>query len=384
MLSSPDISLSPGMAPPSGKLKSVELSAAGNEFEPFQLLLRPAKDVNGLKIEPRSFVGPNGAKIEAWNVTIYYLPLYDSATFSSMSNPPHKYSDNLLRKLPDAASVKGNAYWVSVYIPSGAKPGDYSGSVDVSAAGVNKISVPVKLHVWNFQLPTVSKLRTAFDFDLTSVASYVHAGTLEEKRKLIDIYNLELWKHRVSPFAPYTFYEIKTSLEGEKIKLDFTEFDKAVALYFAKINAFNLPDFGAGSDFGLGFGKDYDRLKVEYMRAVIEHLADKGQAAKAFDCVVHNYSPDKLDAIKQEYEFCGQADSRIKVMCPCQIEKDLIGCVDIWAVPAASLNVSDVKARQAKREQVWLDVTNAPGLGDQMAEPCRRAALGHGWRGNTT
>ncbi len=47
---------------PSNKISSVKIFAARNEYEPFQIILRPAKQLDGVKVAPRSLSGPSGAK----------------------------------------------------------------------------------------------------------------------------------------------------------------------------------------------------------------------------------------------------------------------------------------------------------------------------------
>src|SRR5262249_14484467 len=52
--------------------------------------------------------------------------------------------------------------WVDVHVPKNAAPGDYTGTITVSAAGQRAVTVPVTLTVWDFELPDTPSLRTNF------------------------------------------------------------------------------------------------------------------------------------------------------------------------------------------------------------------------------
>ncbi|MCE5200118.1 DUF6067 family protein, partial [bacterium] len=217
------------------KANAVRLSAARNEFEPFQLVLRPLKQLKNVKVVPHVLSGPAGANIGAWNINVRNVGYVKTAASTSNPDP-----------LPDfkpftAVAGANSAMWVTVYVPDKTTPGDYRGTVDIMADGLAKITVPVVVHVWNFTLPSVSSLRTAFACDFNEAARQHNASTLEEKRKLVELYDLDFWRHRVAPMVPYAFHDIKASLDGDRLSLDFSDFDVAVKKLLPLFNSFNLP-----------------------------------------------------------------------------------------------------------------------------------------------
>src|SRR5262249_20398901 len=58
-------------------------------------------------------------------------------------------------------SGQTRAIWVDIFVPPGTPRGDYSGTVTITF-NEGAISVPVSLHVWNFDLPSTSSIRSLF------------------------------------------------------------------------------------------------------------------------------------------------------------------------------------------------------------------------------
>jgi hypothetical protein len=340
----------PNTQPPSGKLAAVQISAAGNEYEPFQLILRPLIDLANVKVTPRSFVGPKGAKIEAFNVTVRNVE-YVNLTADNL--PKGLYPDPLPQHSPFAAPKNRNtAVWITVYVPAKTPAGDYTSTVDITGKGLPTIKAPVRLRVWGFSLPTVSTLRTAYGCNMNRVAQFQGATTTDQKRKLVDVYNTNFWRHRLSPYRPYFFYDIKSTDTPSGPKLSFSDFDIAVQKYFPLFNSFELPGFVKARKSGER-DPEGDQKKIEYMRAVTEHLVDKGVLDKGYDYIFDEPTPEQYKQIRDAAEVVRMTDDRIKILLTEQPEEKLFGSVDIW-VPLISMYDEDqAKARQAKGEQVW-------------------------------
>ncbi len=347
--------------PPSNKIQAVQLSAAKNEYEPFQLVLRPSKQLSNVKVTPHTLVGPKGAKLDAWNIGVRVVEYVDVKEPTSADVSPGEYPDPL-PEFTSMTAIKGvnNPIWLTVYVPPKTAPGDYKGTVDITADGMKKLSVPVKLRVWNFELPTVSALRTAYGCYIGKAAEYQGATTREQRRKLVELYNMDFWRHRVAPYAPYAEYGIKGTVTDGKLTLDFSDFDVAIQKFFPMFNSFNLPGFGMGDTAGLNFGDDYDQLKVEYMRMVTEHLVNKGQIAKAYNYITDEPTEEQYKSVTQAAELCRMADQRIKVLLTEQVEQPLIGAVDIWVPVLPAYDEAKSKARQAAGEEVWWYVCCGP------------------------
>ncbi len=55
---------------PARAAKGIRIYAAGNEYEPFQLVLTPKKALGNVRVVPHTLVGQANATIGAWNVSV--------------------------------------------------------------------------------------------------------------------------------------------------------------------------------------------------------------------------------------------------------------------------------------------------------------------------
>lgn len=343
----------PDATPPSARLNAIRISAAGNEFEPFQIVLRPERDITGVKVTPRSLVGPRGFRIPAWNVTVRNVEYVNITGETSNNAPVGLYPDPLPEHTAfTAPGGRNTAVWVTAYVPPGTPAGAYTSTIDIEAPVLGKVVIPVRLHVWGFDLPSVSKLRTAYGLSMRRVWEFQGAKDIEQQRKLVDLYNIQFWRHRVSPYKPYFSYEIKHVENGKAHQLDFSEFDKAIAKYLPLFNSFQLPSFARAFRSG-GRDPEEDQEKAEYMRAVTEHLANKRQIDKGYAYIFDEPDPVHYDAIVEAAELCRASDGRIKTLLTEQVEQALVGSVDIWVPLISMYDEQKSKARQAAGEEVW-------------------------------
>lgn len=358
--SSPLIKVMRSAPIPTSSAKAVQMYAAANEYEPFQIVLTPKTRLSNIKIIPHTLVGPQQAKIAGWNISVKNVEYVNCTEPTNPDIKPGFYPDPLPDHTPFTAEAGINSsVWVTVYVSPKVPAGEYKGTIDVIGGGMGKVSVPISLRVWNFALPSVSKLRTAYGNRMEMPAKYQAATTIEQRRKLTDLYNLDFFKHRVSPFSPYANYDIGVSADGGNVKLDFAAFDTAVAKFFPLFNSYMLPHFGMEDN--LGFSKDdAGRMKIDYMRQVAEHLVDKGQLANGYDYITDEPQPDAYPGIVEAAKQVRMADQRIKILLTKKVEEKLIGSVDIWVPIMPDFDESAAKARQAKGEQVWWYAYSGP------------------------
>jgi hypothetical protein len=180
----------------------VRLAAARNEWESFQILVRSSTGVKGVRIEPGDLVGPDGRKLLAQDARLYRQhQLYLSkGTFRNANFRPGWYPDALIPfKHPITRQPLANArftavpfdlppdethgFWIDIYVPADAAAGDYVGKYQVAASDGRKREIPVTVHVWDFSLPRISTLRTAFGSPGYHLR--LHYQRLAEKRRAV-------------------------------------------------------------------------------------------------------------------------------------------------------------------------------------------------------
>ena len=140
--------------------RSIALKAAGNEYEPSQVIVIAHKsELENVRIEVSDLTGNQGT-ISASNVEIA------PQGWRKLQGEPGWVAD-MLR--PDVRSfpVKKGSFqpvWINVHVPPDTKAGTYAGNVTIHADGKKSESLNLTLDVWPFSLPKYSALPTAANF----------------------------------------------------------------------------------------------------------------------------------------------------------------------------------------------------------------------------
>ncbi|HVY49114.1 MAG TPA: glycoside hydrolase domain-containing protein, partial [Minicystis sp.] len=156
--------------------KGAALEAARNEFEAFQIVFTaPSGAASGVSAKVAGALsGPGGTSIPKRAVTLYRAAYYDVGAASNDEGAPGLWPDPLVPDVDTYVGETRNAFpfdvpagasrvvWVDVLVPADAAPGDYTGSIEIDAAGAKIGSVPISLHVGTFSLPSTPSLATQF------------------------------------------------------------------------------------------------------------------------------------------------------------------------------------------------------------------------------
>ena len=160
----------PSSTPGQTATNRIEISAARNEYEPFQVVLRPEVALTNVQVTISDFLlePPDGGnRISATNVEVClvgYVPVtLPSDYFGTLGEHPDPLVP--LNGGVDLPAGKNQPFWFTVYVPKGAVPGNYSGSVQMQS-GETSFSIPVHLRVHSFALPDVSHTFSAYNMQI--------------------------------------------------------------------------------------------------------------------------------------------------------------------------------------------------------------------------
>lgn len=163
---------------------------------------------------------------------------------SNLNRPKGMYPDALIpfvdpytgRHIEDAKylakgqNVKaGNSqgYWIDIFVSDKVRSGIYSNEITVLSNGQKIAAIPLRLTVWNFELPKKHKLKTYFG-DVRDIKSYHNVTWGSPKRKIIiKRYMLMLRDHGISPIFP-----VHPKINKETGEVIFT------SQYIGKLRAF--------------------------------------------------------------------------------------------------------------------------------------------------
>lgn len=239
---------------PGSLVKSVDLYAGRNEFEPFQIVLRTkSKDLSGVDITFSDFRSAEGAAISAKNITVYLEEFVKLQSPSSAEGGDGLWPDPLIPRIDRYANEARNGFpftlrrernqplWVEVYVPVTAHPGKYTGSARVSMAGAFQFAVPIRLTVWRFALPSTSTLKSSFGLSGINALKQ-HRGRYtndDDLHSITNVYTKAALIHRITTHGG-SMQPPKFSREsGGKMRLDWHEYDAEVGPF---LNGSAIPD----------------------------------------------------------------------------------------------------------------------------------------------
>jgi Domain of unknown function (DUF4091) len=197
-----------GMSDAAGSGTEINLSAARNEDQSFQIVTNGASNgLTNVNVKISDLEGPNKQLIPRTSFTLYrekYVYVSASSPNWGGTNKPKGpgwYPDALipftdpetgkplsgatLTAVPFNVKAGNNQpIWVDLLVPQNAVPGQYSGAYTVTS-DQGEFTGRISLTIWNFSLPTTPSLKSAFLFS--------HAGTVEAQQELL--------RNRISPSA---------------------------------------------------------------------------------------------------------------------------------------------------------------------------------------
>ncbi len=169
----------------------VKLYAARNEFEPFQLVVRPSASGNvAVSIDAFS----SGISAEIYQVK--YVTITQTSDSLGRTGP---YPDPLW-PLANGATValtasENTAFWFSISVPPGTASQDYTTQVRIGA-----IAIPIRLHVFNFAIPDQLHVASQMNFSYADILNkYSVPGYNAEYWFYVDKIKQFFIDHRLTP-----------------------------------------------------------------------------------------------------------------------------------------------------------------------------------------
>lgn len=165
----------------------IELSAAANEFEPFQLVVWSATGGSCVVSLPSFGIGET--------VTLHSVEYVPVTTPSDSSSSAGLWPDPLLPRAQGEAiplsAGRNTPLWITVRVPERAAAGDYTGTLRVTVAGAAH-AVPVRLHVFDFALPRDIHLKSQMNYSHEALGGGASLTRVEQIKTFFH-------EHRMTP-----------------------------------------------------------------------------------------------------------------------------------------------------------------------------------------
>lgn len=362
---------------PTRRSRAVQIYAARHEYEPFQIVLRPTRPLKKVtvQISPWRRVYPSQPPTVPCHFPITvcqvgYVPVERPTDNTGVAGD---WPDPLppVEGPLDLPANENSPFWITVYVPAQAAPGDYRGALTFRAEGW-RAQVPVHLHVWDFTLPLETHVQSAFGFSPEEVKRYHNLTTDEEYRQVVDLYLQNFSQHRISPYNPTPFAPIRVDWEPP-VTVDFSQFDPAAERAFDQLhfNSFLLPiqglgggtfharEYGCIGDYPQGT-PEYERLFHDYITQVQGHLEKKGWLDKAYIYWFDEPDPKDYEFVKETMDLIKRHAPKLTRMLTEQPEPELYGAVDLWCPVTPAYNFKIAEQRRAAGERFWWYICTGP------------------------
>ncbi|NPV45954.1 MAG: DUF4091 domain-containing protein [Armatimonadetes bacterium] len=382
--------LPPDNSPPAA------LFCARNEAEPLQLAVRSGEAMSAITVSvtpPRNAQGETLANTEVG--VVGYVPIDHESSYYSTESPTWRrkfpttpgacdgwtgwWPDPLLpRDTFDLKAGETQPVWVTVKVPTDARPGDYRGTVAFRQPGKLLRQVPFTVHVWDFALPDQSHVKAIYDCRQGGGIWQVAGLDPQQQRHRFWQFMAE---HRVCPDTIHPAPSLR--YENGQVIADFAAFDEAAAYYFDVLKfphaytPWTFYCFGWGHPPDDRFGEapypgerpyegvDRTQLRPEFKRAYQaclkaywDHLKEKGWADRVvlyisdepFDN--HDYIRDQMQAL---CDMIHEVDPAIPIYCSTWHHQPAWdGYLNVWGIGHYGI-VPEEKIRELRQggARVW-------------------------------
>ena len=362
--------------------RRIEVSAARNEREPFQLCLRAVRDLASVAVAVEPPRNREGQKLGVSLHLVGYVPVDHPSNYYTVDVPAW------CRKLPPRGSggcdgwaglwpdplpplapfaLKADAtqpVWATVSVPPDATPGTYRGSVTIQPTDHPSLRIPLVVTVWDFALPKQSRLQVTYDFGEGATRAF--GGSSGSRDDVLRKWYAFLADHRISPgHLP----QPKFGYKDGQVTLDTADFDRAAAYCLDElgINAFYSPwffySFGWAHKphplFGReAFTKEYADAYAKCLRAYMDHLRAKGWADKVTLYISdepHFRHPEIIEQMKQAIAIIKGVEPGLRIYSSTwDYVPEWAGVLNHWGVgPHGCFPVEKMRERAVAGDKLW-------------------------------
>ncbi len=200
---------------PGGKVIPVRINAAKNEFESFQIILTPHKEIRNFFISAGLLKNESGDILPASSVVIRKVAYVHVIRPTDDYGKAGWYPDPLpcLEGSVNLDAGKNHPFWLTIHVPASAKSGKYSGTLKLSADGWTR-EIPVSVRVWNFTLPEKPSIRSSFGINTTTIRQYHNLRTEDELKEVTGKYYRMMSEYKIAPTDPFRLYPMKVTVKG--------------------------------------------------------------------------------------------------------------------------------------------------------------------------
>lgn len=367
---------------PVGTTNAVRLALARNEYEPFQLILRPPATLSNVWVSVGNFVSVTNPAVSfsATNVTI------DRVDYVNVSVPDPGNFAAALGDHPDplppltapftAPGGTNSPLWFTVYAPKDVPAGEYAATLTVQHHD-GSFTVPLVVRVFDFALTDVSHTRTAYGLMPLEDWHGLQWATPEQVRQVWDLYLRNMARHRASPYYPQLYSAVQYTYQPgtDSFTHNFGPFSAAMDEYLEEYHFNSFRDLSFYSGFpqipgvptftpdGLTIHPEYWRLYPKLMQPVFQHFRERGWMGTAFAQWIDEPAAAQMPLVRLGMELIQNTapDHDTLLATFFGPVAELFDLVTLW-VPHWDFDMyfEHVAPRRAAGDEVWYYVCTIP------------------------
>lgn len=199
---------------PSVQGDTIVLWSARNEYEPFQVVIKPASRVENCRVSVTDLTSDNNI-IDKQAISIRKVEYVHVTKPTDNYGYPGYWPDPLPQVNGPVTAFGGEntSFWITVYVPEESPAGIYTGMISLGNSDWRK-DIPVKLTVWDFTLPTVPSLRSGFGLSVDNISKYHNLKSVADIRETFDLYMKAFRDYKIAPYDPFYLYPVKEKVTG--------------------------------------------------------------------------------------------------------------------------------------------------------------------------
>jgi hypothetical protein len=369
-----DEPLPPAAAAAPAAAQAAEIALARGETEGVQIAVAAGgQELKGVRVTVGELRGPGGAalppKCVSWNVVGY---VQTTVPRPYETTKVGYWPDPLLPPGPfDVARGQVQPIWLNVSVPPGTAAGLYEGAVSVDAGDARSMRMPLRVRVWDFDLPPTGHLKTLCWMDPQTILRFHGLANMEAPGAvdLIKRYAGLALRNHLGPGGTIGCGFNRDHAQWPVVKADgkydFTQAEGM--LQFGLDGGMNCFLLAAVPNLKrIGWAEFTSEWKAEFTDLVSNYqafLRTKGWDRQAY---VDNFSdaPSQCwDQAKDSYRAIKAIDPKIRViqwLNEPEGLKALAGFANVWGVYVAQYDRTGAAELQKAGQEVWWSICGFP------------------------
>lgn len=384
-----EMRVAPWRKAPQQRTRGLSVSAAANEAEAVQLVMKAgAKDMRGVKVRTSGGLSArNGAKIPESAIDVRQVTYLDIRDISDRTSAPGLWPEPLEPVPTEGIAVpagQNRSFWVRVKVPKGTTGGLYSGRLYVHAAGIVPVAVPFEVEVFGFEMPDRMTLQTSFGYTQQRAFAY-HGVKRAEERRIVNAHYLKaLSEAHLSPYNPgmgilpsnwKCRIDAKEGDEANaKVEFDWTAWDAGMQkilddygynTFIFTIPGFTSKDFPKSGEPHMFRGRKegtpgYEALVSKYLGGIEAHLREKGWLDTAYLYWYDEPTADKFPWLDRGLSVVGKYAPSIRRMITKEACDGLAGGVNLWCPTPDHIDTPFARKCRERGDGFWWYVCMQP------------------------